>query len=202
MRSICVFCGSSFGNHPAYRELAQVTGEAIACLDLRLVYGGGRVGLMGVIADAALAAGGTVIGVIPASLVEREVEHSGLSELHVTETMHERKALMADLSDGFLALPGGYGSLDELCEILTWAQLGFHAKPVALLGTLGFWHSLLAAFDHAVATGFLSPDHRAMVLADDIDLSSGATEVVRSMLTTMAQWNPPLTSKWADRDDR
>lgn len=143
-----------------------------------------------------------MIGVIPASLVEREVEHPGLSELHVTATMHERKALMADLSDGFLALPGGYGSLDELCEILTWAQPGFHAKPVALLGTLGFWQPLLAAFDHAASTGFLSPDPRAIVLADDIDLSSGAAEAVRSMLTTMAHWNPPLTSKWGDRDDR
>lgn len=202
MQSICVFCGSSFGNQPAYRELAQVTGEVIARRGLRLVYGGGQVGLMGVVADAALAAGGTVIGVIPASLVEREVQHTGLTNLHVTGTMHERKALMADLSDGFLALPGGFGTLDELCEILTWGQLGIHAKPVALLGTLGFWQPLLAAFDHTAEAGFLSPAHRATVLTNDIDLTAGAGEAVRSLLTEMSGWESPRTSKWGDRDDR
>ena len=202
VRSICVFCGSSFGNHPAYRDLAHAAGAAIAHRGLRLVYGGGRVGLMGVAADAALAAGGTVIGVIPASLVEQEVEHTGLSELHITDTMHERKALMADLSDGFLALPGGYGTLDELCEILTWSQLGIHAKPAALLGTLGFWQPLLDAFDRIVATGFLRPAHREMVLARDIEMSTGAGEAIQSMLTEMGSWRPATTAKWGDRNVR
>ena len=202
MQSICVFCGSSFGNQAAYRELAKLTGEVIARQGLRLVYGGGRVGLMGVVADAALAAGGTVIGVIPASLVEREVEHTGLTELHVTGTMHGRKALMTDLSDGFLALPGGYGTLDEMCEILTWSQLGIQDKPVALLGTLGFWQPLLATFDHARDTGFLSSTHRDMVLSKDIDLAFSPADRIRELLAEMTVWQPPRTSKWSDRDDR
>ena len=194
MRSICVFCGSSSGNDPAYRDLAALTGTEIARRGLRLVYGGGRVGLMGAVADAALAADGEVVGVIPAALVEREVEHTGLTQLHVTATMHERKALMADLSDGFLALPGGYGTLDELCEILTWSQLGLHAKPAALLGPGGFWAPLLAALDHAVATGFLTPAHRALLLDAEADPAFGPGPI-EDLLNRMLAQRPAATSK-------
>jgi uncharacterized protein (TIGR00730 family) len=156
-----VFCGSSDGRHPAYVEAARTVGRLAAARGLAIVYGGSRLGLMGAVADAALAAGGTVIGVIPRALVDREIAHSGLSALHVVSGMHERKAKMAELSHAFVALPGGAGTLDELFEIWTWAQLGLHDKPIGLLDLDGFYTHLLRHLDTAVAAGFLRPSARA-----------------------------------------
>src|SRR5271166_5111645 len=164
MRRLCVFCGSSEGDRPVYVDSARLLGELLAAQRLGLVYGGGHIGLMGILADAVLAAGGEVIGVIPQALVDRELAHSCLSEMHVVASMHERKARMADLSDGFLALPGAYGTADELFEILTWAQLGLHARPIGLLDVDGFFDPLLAWLDRAVREGFLREDHRQLLL--------------------------------------
>ena len=150
MKRICVFCGSNSGNSAGYQVAAADLGRQLAERRIALVYGGSNVGLMGAVADSVLQAGGHAIGVIPRSLVDREVDHRGLPDLRVVETMHERKALMADLADGFVAMPGGYGTFDELCEILTWAQLGIHSKPVGLLNTLGYWDPFLQFLDHAV----------------------------------------------------
>ncbi len=163
MASICVFTGSRDGRRPAYVDAATALGEEIAHRGLRLVYGGGRVGLMGAIADAALAAGGEVAGVIPRSLVDAEVAHPGLTELHVTGSMHERKATMADLSDAVVALPGGLGTLDELFESLTWTQLGLHALPCGLLDVEDYWAPLVRLLDHAVAEGFVAPASRGLL---------------------------------------
>ena len=146
MKSVCVFCGSSPGNHPAYVTVARTTGQILAENNLKLVFGGGRVGLMGQVANAALAAGTKVIGVIPEFIANKEIAHGELSQLHVVNSMHERKALMAKLSDGFIALPGGFGTLEEFCEILTWAQLGLHQKPLGLLNVNGYYDSLLRIF--------------------------------------------------------
>jgi uncharacterized protein (TIGR00730 family) len=164
---VCVFCGSRVGSRPVYAEAARRLGAALAGRGLGLVYGGGAVGLMGVIADAALAAGGEVVGVIPRKLSSKEVAHAGLTELHVVGTMHERKALMADRADGFIALPGGYGTCDELFEIVTWAQLGLHQKPIGLLNVAGYFAPLLAWCDHMVAEGFLKPEYRELLLVAD-----------------------------------
>lgn len=170
MKSICVFCGSRLGSKPIYRETAKSVGQLIAQQQLRLVYGGGNIGLMGVVADAVLEHGGEVVGVIPGHLQEKEVGHAGLTELHVVSTMHERKALMANLSDAFIALPGGFGTFEEFCEILTWAQLDLHRKPCGLLNVDGFYDPLLTLFDRAVDDGFLRPEYRSMVLtATDTD---------------------------------
>lgn len=170
MKSICVFCGSRLGSKPIYRETAKSVGQLIAQQQLRLVYGGGNIGLMGVVADAVLEYGGEVVGVIPGHLQEKEVGHAGLTELHVVSTMHERKALMANLSDAFIALPGGFGTFEEFCEILTWAQLDLHRKPCGLLNVDGFYDPLLTLFDRAVDDGFLRPEYRSMVLtATDTD---------------------------------
>lgn len=163
MNSICVYCGSSSRVAGHYVEAARSTGEAIAARGLALVYGGARVGLMGVVADAVLARGGRVTGVIPRALVDKEVAHPGLTEQHVVESMHDRKTLMSELAGGFLALPGGFGTLDELFEMLTWAQLGFHAKPIGLLNTAGYFDGLLAFCDRAVQDGFVHPAHRAAI---------------------------------------
>lgn len=190
--SICVFCGSNAGVRPAYAETAVRVGTTLAQRGVRLVYGGGRVGLMGTVADAALAAGGKVIGVIPRTLAEREIAHAGLTELHVVASMHERKALMVDLAEGFLALPGGYGTLEEFCEVLTWAQLGIHAKPCALLDVEGFYAPLVAMFDGAVSEGFVHPDHRALVLSG---------ENLDDVLAAMARYESPSTVKWITRDE-
>lgn len=167
MRSLCIFCGSSAGNSPGYLATARDVGALIAERGLTLVYGGGRVGLMGALADAALAAGGRVIGVIPQLLLDREVGHVGLTELHVVKTMSERKLLMGDLSDAFLALPGGIGTMDELFEAWTWTQLDLHRKPCALLNQSGYYDALIAFLDHAVEQGFLRPRHRAALLVGD-----------------------------------
>jgi uncharacterized protein (TIGR00730 family) len=166
-RSVCVFCASSHGANPAYRDAARRVGRLLARQGIELVYGGGCVGLMGTIADAALAAGGRAVGVMPVSLVEREIAHTGLTELHVVASMHERKARMADLSDAFMALPGGFGTLDELCEILTWAQLGIHRKPVGLLNVASYYDHFLALLDHQVREGLLQSRHRDYLTIDD-----------------------------------
>lgn len=159
-RRVCVFCGSSSGVRPEYEDAARGLGSALARRGIGVVYGGASVGLMGVVADAALAAGGEVIGVIPQALVDREVAHPRLSELHVVASMHERKAVMADLADAFVALPGGMGTLEELFEVFTWRQLGIHDKPIALLDVLGYWAGLAAFLEHAEAEGFLRAGHR------------------------------------------
>lgn len=164
MKSLCIFCGSSLGNNPGYAAVAARVGELVARRGLTLIYGGGRVGLMGTLADAALAAGGRVVGVIPQMLMDREVGHAGLSQLHVVRTMSERKLLMGDLADSFLALPGGIGTMDELFEAWTWTQLGLHRKPCALLNQDGYYDPLLAFLDRAVAQGFLQPRYRAALL--------------------------------------
>jgi uncharacterized protein (TIGR00730 family) len=163
LRHVCVFCGSAPGRRDLYAKAAQTLGQALVQRGLGLVYGGGHIGLMGILADAVMAAGGRAVGVIPRSLVDKELAHSGLTELHIVGTMHERKALMADLSDAFIALPGGFGTADELFEILTWAQLGVHAKPIGLLNVAGFFDPLLAWLDDTVREGFLRPPHRGVL---------------------------------------
>jgi uncharacterized protein (TIGR00730 family) len=159
-----VFCGSRTGDNEVYRANARRLGELMAERGYGLVYGGGHIGLMGVLADAILAAGGEAIGVIPQNMIDKELAHSQLTKLHVVDTMHQRKALMADLADGFAALPGGFGTADELFEILTWAQLRYHAKPIGLLNTDGFFDSLLAWLDHAVTDGFIKAKHRRLLV--------------------------------------
>jgi uncharacterized protein (TIGR00730 family) len=163
---ICVFCGSKTGSNPIYAEAAQDFARRLATSGHDLIYGGGNIGLMGIIADAALAENGQVIGVIPGSLANFEIAHSGLTRLHIVKSMHERKALMAELSDAFVALPGGYGTLDEMFEILTWAQLRFHNKPVGMLDVDGFFTPLLAFLDQQLRQGFLREDHRQLLLVD------------------------------------
>jgi uncharacterized protein (TIGR00730 family) len=167
LKAVCVFCGSSKGARREYADAADRLGRELARREIELVWGGGHVGLMGAVADAVLAAGGRATGVIPRALVERELAHPGATRTHVVETMHERKAMMAELSDAFIALPGGFGTLDELCEILTWRQLGFHEKPIGLLDAAGYFGPLSAAFDHAVREGFVAAQHRALLALDD-----------------------------------
>jgi len=161
---LCVFCGSQKGDDPRYAQAAVDLGKLLAERGIGIVYGGGRVGLMGILADAALAAGGEVIGVIPQSLAEREVAHSGLSELHVVGSMHDRKALMGEFAEGFIGLPGGFGTLEEFCEVITWSQLGIHRKPCGLLNVAGYFDNLIAMFDYAVAQGFISQANREIVI--------------------------------------
>jgi uncharacterized protein (TIGR00730 family) len=170
VRRVCVFCGASSGRVPAYADAARAFGAALAGRGLGLVYGGGRVGLMGAVADGALAAGGEVVGVIPQELVDRELAHSGVTELRVVASLHERKALMAELSDAFVALPGGFGTLDELMEQLTWSQLGLHEKPVALFDVEGYWRPLIALARHATEEGFVrESDLAAIAVGDDAE---------------------------------
>ena len=189
METVCVFCGSRGGLRPSYRSAAEHVGKMLARRGARLVYGGGRVGLMGVLADATLLEGGEVVGVIPKALLEKEVGHSGLSKLHVVGSMHERKKLMADLSDGFVALPGGYGTLEEFLEVLSWAQLSIHEKPCGLLNVDGYWGPLSSLLDKAVVEGFVSPDHRSLVLTE---------EDPELLLDKMARYTPARTKKWLD----
>ena len=190
MKRICVFCGSSPGHDPRYLEAARTMGQTLARRGLGLVYGGGSVGLMGAVADAALAAGGEVIGVIPEVLQIRELAHRSLTTLHVVGSMHERKALMAELSDGFVALPGGMGTLEELSEVLTWAQLGLHARPIGLLDVAGYYQPLADFFDRAVGAGFLRPAHRALLL---VGHEPGA------LLDRFAAWRGPALDHVLDR---
>jgi len=163
VKYICVFCGSQTGSDPIYARSAVELARAIVAKDMGVVYGGGSIGLMGVLADAVLAQNGSIIGVIPRALADREVAHSGLTQLHLVTSMHERKAMMSDLSAAFIALPGGYGTLDELCEAITWFQLGIHDKPVGLFNVDGYFDGLLGMFDHAVAQGFISPENRRIL---------------------------------------
>ncbi|MCL4800542.1 MAG: TIGR00730 family Rossman fold protein [Burkholderiales bacterium] len=192
MKTACVFCGSNAGSRPVYAEAARAMGEALVARGVTLVYGGGRVGLMGEIARATLAAGGRVVGVIPRALLRKELVYDDLTELHVVESMHERKALMAERADAFVAMPGGYGTFEEFCEVLTWSQLGFHHKAVALLNVAGYFDGLLALFDHAVAEGFVRPAHRGLVLADD---DPGR------LLDRLARYRPPAVEKWITSPD-
>lgn len=164
MRRLCVFCGANSGNTPIFATLARETAEAIVHAGYGIVYGGGRIGLMGILADAALAVGGSVIGVIPQSLAQSEIAHSGITELRVVESMHERKALMSVLSDGFVALPGGFGTMDEFCEILTWRQLGLHHKPIGLLNVNGYYDALLELFERMAADGFVTRSNRELFI--------------------------------------
>ena len=163
LKRVCVFCGSKHGVRSAYRQAARAMGETLVAAGIDLVYGGGKVGLMGVVADAVLDAGGQVIGVIPEAMSDREIAHYGLTDLHIVDTMHERKALMYNLSDGFVALPGGLGTLEELFEITTWSQLGLHAKPTGLLDVAGYYAPLVGFLDQLVTEGFVSSRHRRLL---------------------------------------
>ena len=184
MKRLAVYCGSATPADPRYIESARDVGRTLAARGIGIVYGGGRLGLMGAVADSALAAGGEVIGVIPQALVGLEVAHRGLSELHVVATMHQRKQLFTDLADGFLTLPGGTGTMDELWEALSWAQLGYHAKPVGLLNVAGFYDGLLRFVATMVEVGFVRAQHRdILIAADDLDV----------LLARMATWQPPRT---------
>ncbi len=191
MRRLCVYCGSNFGSNPAFREAAEVAGRLCAQQGIGIVYGGGSVGLMGVVADAALAAGGEVIGIIPRKLIALEVEHRQLTQLIEVDTMHERKKLMMDHSDGFLALPGGYGTLEELFEAVAWLQLGFHEKPVALLNVAGFYDHLLAMMNHMAASALLKPQHHELMLV--------GTEP-EELLERMKNFIPSNAGKWLCSD--
>ncbi len=190
MKRVCVFTGSSPGARPEYADAARQFGAELAARGYELVYGGGRVGLMGVIADSVLASGGRAIGVIPENLVAKEIGHAGLTELHIVKSMHERKALMADLSDAFVAMPGGIGTLEEFFEVLTWAQLGLHAKPCGLLQVAGYFDALLRLLDHAMQERFVKAEHMSMLIA-----SPSPTE----LLDRLAAYRAPLVDKWIDR---
>ena len=193
MKSICVYCGSNAGSRPAYAERAMALGDRIARQGLALVYGGGNVGLMGVVADAVLQAGGEVVGVIPKQLVDWEVAHRGVTRLEVVDSMHERKARMFDLADGFVALPGGFGTLDEMFEMLTWRQLGLGNKPCAFLDVDGFYAPLMAMLDRMVAERFLHPDQRRDLWhGDDLD----------ALLDWMRGYVPASADKWLDEKRR
>jgi len=192
LRRICLFCGSSEGRLPAYRERAVELGVRFAKEGIGLVYGGGRVGLMGAAADACLDAGGEVIGVIPQAILDLEVAHEGLDDLRVVPTMHERKQLMHDLSDGFIALPGGHGTLDELFETITWLQLGYHGKPVALLDVAGYYEPLLAMLDRALEEGFLTPEVRKLLMVE---------QALEPLLERLRAWTEPDVHPWLARHD-
>jgi uncharacterized protein (TIGR00730 family) len=192
MRRVCVFCGSSVGNQPAYAEAAQAMGAVLAKRDIGLVYGGGNVGLMGVVADAVMAHGGEAIGVIPQSLADREIAHGGITQLHVVDSMHARKAMMAELADAFVAMPGGVGTFEEFFEVVTWTQLGLHRKPCGLLNVQGFYTPLAAFIDQAVSEGFIKPVHRAAIVVDN--------DPAR-LLDTLAKVDLPALPKWIRREE-
>lgn len=193
MKHICVYCGSNLGRRDRYRKAAQALGIELAEREITLVYGGGNVGLMGVMADSVLAAGGHVIGVIPQALVAKELAHQGLSELRIVGSMHERKGLMADLSDAFIALPGGLGTLEELCEVATWTQLGFHSKACGVLNIDGFYDKLLSFLNHATEEQFIRPEHREIILA---------AEEPAILMNKLSRFKAPTVNKWIDREQR
>ncbi len=189
MKRICVFCGSSPGTNPLYVEAARRLGRTLARRGIGLVYGGSGVGLMAAVADSALEAGGEVVGVIPRALQLRELAHNGLTTLHVVGSMHERKAKMAELAHGFVALPGGMGTFEEFAEVLTWAQLGLHERPCGLLDVAGYYRPLVAFFDHAETEGFIKPLHRKLVLV---------AEEPEALVDQFLAWEPPKLQKWID----
>jgi uncharacterized protein (TIGR00730 family) len=191
-RRICVYCGSNTGG-PIYRSAARDLGTLLAGRGIGIVYGGGRIGLMGILADAALAAGGEVIGIIPEKLLDLELGHEGVTQMHVTQTMAERKRLMAELADAFIAMPGGYGTLEELFEATTWTQLEYHRKPVGLLNVAGFFDHLLAHLDHSVAEGFLRPIHRKLVQS---------AECPEDLIERLAQVEIPRLEEWIPEFDQ
>jgi uncharacterized protein (TIGR00730 family) len=192
MRSVCVYCGSSDGNRPEYVAAARSLGRALAQRGIELIYGGAQVGLMGHVANAALEHGGRVIGVIPQMLVRKEIAHAALTALHVTASMHERKQKMADLSEGFIALPGGIGTFEELFEIWTWGQLGLHRRPCGLLNVAGYYDDLVRFLDHATASGFIRTEQRAMLSVErDVDV----------LLARFEAYAPPAVEKWLRREE-
>jgi uncharacterized protein (TIGR00730 family) len=191
--NLCIFCGSAVGARSSYTEAAQLLGTLLAERGIGLVYGGGNVGLMGVIADTVMAAGGAVIGVMPRNLIAREIGHAGITELRVVDTMHQRKALMADLSSAFIAMPGGYGTFDEFFEVVTWTQLGLHRKGCGLLNIDGYYDPFVAMLDRAVTEGFIKPENRALVLDDASP---------ERLLDRVLAFHPPATEKWLDRQSR
>lgn len=192
MKRICVYCGSSPGLKPEYLDATRDLARAMVAEGVDLVYGGGSVGMMGAIADAVLDAGGEVIGVIPRALDEREVAHRGVTDLRVVESMHERKALMAELSDGFIAMPGGFGTIEELLEVLTWSQLGFHQKPCAILNVANYFDTLTRFLDYSVEQQFVKPVHRSMLLVE---------EDPGQLLARMASHEHPVVDKWIGRGE-
>src|ERR1051326_9156306 len=191
--NLCIFCGSAVGARASYTEAAPHLGTLMARRGIGLVYGGGNVGLMGVIGDAVMSAGGSAIGVMPRNLIAREIGHAGITELRVVDTMHQRKALMADLSSAFIALPGGYGTFDEFFEVVTWTQLGLHRKGCGLLNIDGYYDPFVAMLDRAVAEGFIKPENRALVLDDASP---------ERLLDRVLAFHPPATEKWLDRQSR
>ena len=191
MSRICVFCGSSSGIDPVYSKTASAVGEFLAQNGIELVYGGGRVGLMGTVADSVLANGGRVIGVIPEALDKKEIAHKGLTELHIVSSMHQRKALMAEFADGFIAMPGGFGTFEEICEIVTWAQLGIHQKPCGLLNVNGFYDPLIELFNNSTASGFIRLAHREIVLV---------SAEIEKLFELMKHYKPPAIEKWIDSE--
>jgi uncharacterized protein (TIGR00730 family) len=192
MRRLCVFCGSSVGNNQGYTDAAQAMGTLLARRGIGLVYGGGAVGLMGVVAEAALQAGGEVIGVIPRALFEREIGHTGVTDLRIVDSMHTRKAMMADLADAFVAMPGGVGTFEEFFEAITWTQLGLHRKACGLLNVAGFYSPLAAFIDQAVSEGFIKPIHRAAIVVDDDP---------ERLLDTLSTVKIPDVPKWIKKDE-
>lgn len=187
MKSLCIFAGSNSGSDPAYRAVAEALGRTLADRGIGLVYGGARVGLMGALADAALAAGGSVVGVIPEALVAKEVAHANLTQLHVVDSMHTRKAMMASLSDGFIALPGGWGTLEEFFEVLTWGQLGLHQKPCGLLNVNGYFDGLLAFVNETVSRGFVRKEYLGMIVVETMPAP---------LIDRLAAYRPPVVTKW------
>ncbi|KAB0665671.1 TIGR00730 family Rossman fold protein [Oryzomonas japonica] len=192
MKSICVYCGSNPGRREAYANAARDLAKSLVERNLRLVYGGASVGIMGIVADTVLQLGGEAVGVIPDALMRKEIAHPNLTELHVTRSMHERKTMMAELSDGFIALPGGIGTLEEIFEIWTWAQLGFHAKPCGLLNIAGYYDALIAFLDHTVAEQFVREPHRSMLLVE---------QAPEALLDRFAGYKPPTIQKWVEKAD-
>ena len=190
LNSVCVFCGSTFGARDAFKEAARQIGRLLAQRAMTLVYGGGDVGLMGVVADAAMEHGGIVIGVIPKSLVDKELAHHGITKLYVVDSMHERKAKMAELSDAFIALPGGFGTFEEFCEIVTWSQLGFHQKPCGILNVKGYFEPLLSLFDRGVTEQFIRPEHREIVIS---------AESPDELLEQLTRYSPAKSIEKLDR---